>query len=197
MKKSNVLEFAGRDVIFDPLTDLLRSGAQQLIHQAVEAELEELLGQYSDRRTGDGHAGVVRNGHLPERDLQTGLGPVTVRIPKVRSITGEPVTFRSALVPPYVRKTRSLEAALPWLYLKGVSSGEMGEALKVLVGPDAEGLSASTVSRLKQVWGQEYRSWCDEPLDKDRWVYVWADGVYSGLRGEQMKLCALVIIGVN
>ena len=197
MKKSNVLEFAGRDVIFDPLTDLLRSGAQQLIHQAVEAELEELLGQYSDRRTGDGHAGVVRNGHLPERDLQTGLGPVTVRIPKVRSITGEPVTFRSALVPPYVRKTRSLEAALPWLYLKGVSSGEMGEALKVLVGPDAEGLSASTVSRLKQVWGQEYRSWCDEPLDKDRWVYVWADGVYSGLRDEQMKLCALVIIGVN
>ena len=197
MKKSNVLEFAGRDTISDPLTALLRSGAQQLITQAVEVELQELLNEYSDRRTEDGHAIVVRNGHLPERELQTGLGPVTVKIPKVRSITGEPVTFRSALVPPYVRKTKSLEAALPWLYLKGVSSGEMGEALKVLIGPEAKGLSASTVSRLKQIWGQEYLSWCDGPLDKDRWVYVWADGVYSGLRGEQMKLCALVIIGVN
>ena len=197
MKKSNVLEFAGRDTISDPLTALLRSGAQQLITQAVEVELQELLNEYSDRRTEDGHAIVVRNGHLPERELQTGLGPVTVKIPKVRSITGEPVTFRSALVPPYVRKTKSLEAALPWLYLKGVSSGEMGEALKVLIGPEAKGLSASTVSRLKQIWGQEYRSWRDGPLDKDRWVYVWADGVYSGLRGEQMKLCALVVIGVN
>ena len=86
---------------------------------------------------------------------------------------------------------------MPWLYLKGVSSGEMGEALKVLVGPQAQGLSASTVSRLKQVWAQEYRSWCDERLDKDRWVYVWADGVYSGLRAEQARLCALVVIGVN
>ena len=197
MKKNNVLEFAGRDTISDPLTALLRSGAQQLINQAVEAELQELLHQHSGQRTEGGNAVVVRNGHLPERELQTGLGPVTVKIPKVRSMTGEPVTFRSALVPPYVRKTKSLEAALPWLYLKGVSSGEMGEALKVLIGPDAKGLSATTVSRLKQVWGQEYQSWCDESLDKDRWVYIWADGVYSGLRGEQMKLCALVIIGVN
>jgi putative transposase len=197
MTKDNVLEFVGRDAIFDPLTDLLRSGAQQLIQHAVEAELQELLNQHSERRTEDGNAVVVRNGHLPERELQTGLGPVTVKIPKVRSKTGEPVTFRSALVPPYVRKTRSLEAALPWLYLKGISSGEMDEALKVLIGPEAKGLSASTVSRLKQIWGQEYRNWCDGPLDKDRWVYVWADGVYSGLRGEQMKLCALVVIGVN
>ena len=197
MKKNNVLEFASRDAISDPLTALLRSGAQQLINQAVEAELQELLSQYSDRRTDDGHSVVVRNGHLPERNLQTSLGPVTVKVPKVRSKTGEPITFRSALVPPYVRKTKSLEAALPWLYLKGVSSGEMGEALKVLIGADAKGLSATTVSRLKQMWGQEYQSWRDEPLDKDRWVYIWADGVYSGLRGEQMKLCALVIIGVN
>jgi len=185
MTKNNVLEFAATS---DPLTALLRSGAQQLINQAVEAELQELLIQHSSRRTEDGNAVVVRNGHLPERELQTGLGPVTVKVPKVRSKTGEPVTFRSALVPPYVRKTTSLEAALPWLYLKGVSSGEMGEALKVLIGSVAKGLSASTVSRLKQIWGLEYRSWCDEPLGKDRWVYVWADGVYSGLRGEQMKV---------
>jgi len=197
MNKSNVVELKGRDVLSDPLTELLRSGARKLIEQAVEIELEEYMTGFAGQLTSDGHAAVVRNGHLPERALQTALGPVTVKIPKVRSRTGEPVTFRSALVPPYIRKTRSLEAALPWLYLKGISSGEMGDALKVLVGPEAKGLSASTVSRLKQVWGQEYQAWCANRLDKDRWVYIWADGVYSGLRGEQAKLCALVIIGVN
>jgi len=197
MKKDTVVDIAGRVTAADTLTELLREGAQALIRQAVEAELQETLKAHSDRRTGDGLSGVVRNGYLPARELQTGVGPVTVRIPKVRAKTGKPVTFRSALVPPYVRKTKSLEAALPWLYLKGVSSGEMGEALKVLVGPEAQGLSASTVSRLKQAWAQEYQSWCDRRLDKDRWVYIWADGVYSGLRAEQTKLCALVIIGVN
>ncbi len=197
MSKNNVIDLSGREAGNDPLTDLLRAGAERLIYQAVEAELQELLAEHADRRTEDGKAGVVRNGYLPARKLQTGLGSVTVRIPKVRAKTGEPVTFRSALVPPYVRKTKSLEAALPWLYLKGISSGEMGEALKVLVGSDAEGLSASTVSRLKRVWAQEYQDWCESRLDKDRWVYVWADGVYSGLRAEQAKLCALVVIGVN
>ncbi len=197
MSKNNVVKLSSRDTIDDPLTELLRKGAGQLIYQAVESELQELLAEHSERRTEGGKAGVVRNGHLPARQLQTGLGPVTVKIPKVRAKTGEPVTFRSALVPPYVRKTKSLEAALPWLYLKGVSSGEMGDALKVLVGADAEGLSASTVSRLKQVWAQEYQHWNEDRLEKDRWVYVWADGVYSGLRAEQTKLCALVVIGVN
>ena len=156
-----------------------------------------MLAQHGGRRTEAGTAGIVRNGFLPELELQTGVGPVTVRIPKVRAKTGDPVTFRSALVPPYVRKTRSLEAALPWLYLKGVSSGEMGEALRVLVGPEAQGLSPSTVSRLKQIWAEEYRRECDARLDTDRWVYVWADGIYSGLRAEQARLCALVVIGVN
>ena len=197
MAKNNVIELAGRDTIVDPLTDLLRAGAEKLIYQAVEAELQEQLARYSDRRTGAGLAGVVRNGFLPARELQTNLGPVTVRIPKIRSKTGEAVTFQSVLVPPYVRKTKTLEAALPWLYLKGVSSGEMAEALKVLVGPQAQGLSASTVSRLKQVWADEYLCWREQSLDKDRWVYIWADGVYSGLRAEQTKLCALVVMGVN
>jgi len=197
MSKNSFIELAGRDENQDPLTDMLRTGAQQLIQQAVEAELQCLLDQHADSRTAAGTAGVVRNGYLPERELQTSLGPVPVKIPKVRSKTGEPVTFRSALVPPYIRKTRTLEAALPWLYLKGVSSGEMGSALEVLVGPEATGLSASTVSRLKQSWAQDYRDWNERRLDSDRWVYVWADGVYSGLRAEQTKLCALVIIGVN
>jgi transposase-like protein len=122
---------------------------------------------------------------------------VKVEIPKVRAKDGKPVSFQSALVPPYVRKTASLEAAVPWLYLKGISSGEMSGALEVLVGSKAKGLSASTVARLKQTWGEEYKAWMNRRLDKDRWVYFWADGVYSGLRAEEAKLCALVIIGVN
>ena len=197
MSQSNVVELSDRVRETDPLTELIRSGARQLIQQAVEAELHTLLAQYADHKCEDGKAAVVRNGYLPEREIQTGIGPVKVRIPKVRSRTGEPVTFRSALVPPYVRKTRSLEAALPWLYLKGISTGEMQEALQVLVGPEAQGLSANTISRLKRQWGQQYREWHQTPLDKDRWVYIWADGIHSGLRGEQDKLCALVIIGVN
>ena len=197
MSKHNVFELPGREIVSDPVMELLSAGAKQLIYQAIEAELTEFLSGFSDQRTESGHAAVVRNGYQPERPLQTAIGPVTVKIPKVRSRTGEPVTFRSALVPPYVRKTRSLEAAIPWLYLKGISSGEMGEALKVLVGAEAEGLSASTVSRLKQVWAKEYHEFDQSDLSKDRWVYVWADGVYSGLRAEQARLCALVIIGVN
>lgn len=197
MSKDNVVELKSPATIQDPLTEMLRFGAQQLIQEAVEVELQELLAEHRERRTAEGNTGVVRNGHLPKRELQTGIGPVTVKIPKVRAKSGEPVTFRSALVPPYVRKTQSLEAALPWLYLKGISTGEMSEALKVLVGSQAKGLSASTVSRLKQVWAQEYRKWCKEDLTKERWVYLWADGVYSRLRAEDAKLCALVIIGVN
>ena len=122
---------------------------------------------------------------------------MSVRIPKVRSKDGTPVTFRSALVPPYVRRTKTLEAALPWLYLKGISSGEMGAALKVLLGPDATGLSANTVSRLKRDWAKEYDGWKDAALDDEPIVYIWADGVHSGLRGENDKLCALVIVGVT
>lgn len=196
MSKNNVVELNSREMMADPLTELLRSGAQQLIHKAVEAELQEFLSQFSDQVTEEGYAKVVRNGYQPERQLQTGIGPVTVKIPKVRSRTGEAVTFRSALVPPYVRKTPSLEAALPWLYLKGVSTGEMEEALKVLVGPEAQGLSASTVARLKRTWAEEYQQWRSHSLH-DEWVYLWADGIYSGLRSSEDKLCSLVVVGVN
>ncbi len=197
MKKNTVIELSGRETFSDSLTELLRNGARALIQQAVEAELAGFLEQFSERFLDDGKAAVVRNGFQPERPIQTGIGPVTVKIPKVRSRDGDPVTFRSALVPPYVRKTASLEAAIPWLYLKGVSTGEMSGALEVLVGSEAKGLSASTVARLKQTWADDYKAWCQKSLEKDRWVYLWADGIYSGLRAEDAKLCALVVIGVN
>ena len=191
MSKSNVVEIASPGI--DLLTEVCREGAVKMLKGAIEAEAQTFLGQID----ADGRSAVVRNGYLPARELQTGIGPIAVRIQKVRSRTGEPVTFRSALVPPYVRKTRSLETTLPWLYLKGVSSGEMEDALKVLVGPEATGLSASTVVRLKQTWADEYQVWRGKNLSRDDWVYLWADGIHSGLRCSTEKLCALVIIGVN
>ena len=197
MSKHEAIAFENPEKYSDPIHELIRSGARQLIQSAVEAEFQSLLESCRDLRTGSGHQAVVRNGYLPERALQTGIGPVAVRIPKVRSRTAERVVFRSSLVPPYVRKTRSLEAALPWLYLKGISSGEMSEALQVLVGESARGLSASTVSRLKSGWQREYRDWQHSRPDRERWVYLWADGICSRLRGEQGKLCALVVMGVN
>ena len=177
MDESNIVEFAGRDAIADPLTDLLRKGARELLQSAVEAELETFMARFQDRKTPDGHASVVRNGHHPEREVQTGIGPVTVKVPKVRSKTGKPVTFHSALVPPYVRKAKSLEAALPWLYLKGISTGEMDGALKALLGPDATGFSANTVARLKAKWAAEYSDWCKADLSHDDWAYLWVDGI--------------------
>lgn len=182
----------------DELTDLLRRGARELVARAVEAELAELLSAQAGRRLPDGRSAVVRNGYQPEREIVTGIGPVRVRIPRVRSRAGEPVTFRSSLVPPYVRRSRSLDAAIPWLYLKGVAAGEMSEALAALVGVGAKGLSSNVVSRLKREWEEEHRAWSRRDLSGDRWVYFfWAGGIYSGLRKSSERLCVLVIIGVN
>jgi len=176
---------------------MLREGAQRLVAQAVQAEFDDFLARVSGERLEDGRAAVVRNGFQPEREILTGLGSVRVRIPKARSRGEEPAVFRSSLVPPYVRRAKSVEAVLPWLYLHGVSTGNMQEALAALLGPDAAGLSASAVARLKACWTEEYRLWRRAKLGRDRWVYWWVDGIYSGLRAEDERLCALVVIGVN
>lgn len=197
MSEDTVVRFQKPESGRDALTELLREGARQLLKQAVESELEVCLGEHADKRDERGRTAVVRNGHLPEREVLTGIGPVAVRVPKVRSRIEEPVVFRSSLVPPYVRKAKSIEAALPWLYLRGISTGEMQQALGVLVGDKAKGLSAPVVSRLKLKWQAEHRRWCERRLDADRWVYLWVDGIYSGLRGENGRLCVLVVMGVN
>jgi transposase-like protein len=176
---------------------MLREGAQQLIAQALQAEFEEFLSQFAGERDELGRAAVVRNGFQPRREVLTGLGAVGVQVPKARSRTEEAAVFRSTLVPPYVRRAKAIDAALPWLYLHGVSTGDMREALAALVGAEAKGLSAPVVARLKRRWSQEYKTWRRKPLGKERWVYVWADGIYSGLRAEDGRLCALVLIGVN
>ena len=177
----------------DPLNDLLKHGAQQLLAKAVEAELAELLEQYSDLRV-EGKQAVVRNGYLPERTVQTGLGDVPVKVPKVRDRSGSGIKFNSSLVPPYLKRTKAMEEFIPWLYLKGISTGEMQPALEALLGEGAKGLSANTVSRLKQGWEQDYDRWRQRDLSKRRYVYLWADGVYSQVRMDD-KLCLLVLIG--
>jgi putative transposase len=183
--------------INDPLTDLLRSGARALIQQAIEAELQAFLGDYAKVTDLRGRQTVVRNGYLPEREIVTGVGPVAVKVPKVRDRSGGGIKFNSSLVPPYVRKAKRVEAALPWLYLRGISTGDMQEALSVLLGFDAKGLSPAVVSRLKAQWADDYQAWNRRDVSKERYVYVWADGIYSTLRGEDDRLCLLVLIGVN
>jgi putative transposase len=197
MKEHSVVQFRKPEEVRDALHGLLREGAQGLIAQAVQVELEEFLAHFVGQCDEHGRLAVVRNGFHPERSILTGIGPVRVRVPKVRSRTEAAAVFRSSLVPPYVRRARSLEAALPWLYLHGISTGDMSQALAALVGPEAAGLSAAVVSRLKSRWAEEYQAWRRASLGKDRWVYLWADGIYSGLRAEDERLCALVVIGVN
>ena len=139
MDKDKVISFDNRELFEDPLTELIRDGARQLIAVAVEAEVNELIAKYGGQHTECGRQSVVRSGYQRQRQIQTGIGAVTAKIPKVRSTTGASVMFRSWLIPPYVRKTRTLEAFLPWLYLKGISSGEMDELLGVLLSQNARG----------------------------------------------------------
>ncbi len=198
MSKNKVIVFKKPgEISGDPLTELLRTGAQRLITDAVEAELQVLLGQYTALRNGQGHQQVVRNGYLPEREIQTGIGPVKIRIPKIRDKSRQGIKFNSMLVPPYLRKTKSVEDMLPWLYLKGISTGDFQEALQALLGSEAKGLSASTISRCKKTWEEEHETWNSRSLENKRYVYIWADGVYFNIRSDHAKQCILVIIGVT
>ena len=197
MPKSNLHALSQPEVASnDPLHELIRQGARDLIAQAVETELESLLKQYADVKTPDGRRAVVRNGHLPKRAVQTGVGDVEVQVPKVRDRSGSGIRFNSHLLPPYLKRARSLEELIPWLYLRGVSSGDFQEALSALVGEQANGLSANTVSRLKAKWLDEHKDWQRRDLSQKRYVYWWADGVYSNVRLDD-RLCLLVIIGVT
>jgi transposase-like protein len=181
----------------DALTELVRQGARQIIAQAVEAELQGFLAQYQSLKDDQGRQGVVRNGYLPERPIVTGVGEVDIRVPKVRDRNGTGIKFNSTLLPPYLKRAQSVEEVLPWLYLKGVSTGDFSEALASLLGANAEGLSASTISRLKATWNEEHQQWQKRSLTDKRYVYLWADGIYFNIRNEDERQCILVIIGVT
>lgn len=178
----------------DILQHVLKQGAQQLLAKAIEEEVQQLLAANSLLKMEDGKPGVVRNGYLPERTIQTGLGDIEVKIPKVRDRTGQGIKFNSSLVPPYLKRSQTIEEFLPWLYLRGISTGDFSESLKHLLGDQAKGLSAGTISRLKSNWEEDFNVWQKRDLSKKRYVYVWADGVYCNVRMDE-KICLLVIIG--
>ena len=198
MKENTVVAFQNpSDFQKDPLTEVLQAGARELLAQAVEAEVSVFLGSHAALVDAAGRRRVVRNGYLPERFIQTGIGPVSVRQPRVRDRGDGAIRFTSAILPRYLRRAKSLEDLLPWLYLKGISTGDFGEALAALLGSSAPGLSASTITRLKEVWGVEAERWQRRDLTAKRYVYFWVDGIYFSARMEEEKQCILVIVGAT
>jgi len=201
MSQDNVIDLKKPEpFVEDPLTDILRQGARRLLTAALEAEIALFLDRYKEITDDKGCQRVVRNGYLPGREIQTGIGQVPVRAPRIRDRQPDPqngrIRFTSAILPPYLRRTKSIETLLPWLYLKGVSTGDFSEALTALLGKDAPGLSAATISRLKTVWEDEYKKWQQRDLSNKRFVYFWADGIYCNVRMDDRQ-CLLVIIGAT
>jgi len=198
---STVVSFEHPDALDDPLTSVLRDGARRLLAEAVEAEAEAFLAAMQDERLADGRARLVRHGHGPERTIQTGIGPVPVRRVRLRDrgagSDGERITFTSAILPKWARRTKSLDALLPVLYLRGISTGDFQEALAALLGKDAPNLSPSVIGRLKEDWQAEYDRWQRRDLSARHYVYIWADGVYLQARMEDDAACMLVIIGAT
>jgi putative transposase len=183
----------------DVLTHILREGARRLLAQAVDAEVAAWIDAHAHLKDQAGRQQVVRNGNLPERTIQTGLGEIEVRQPRVhdRRPPGQREKFTPAVLPPYLRRTKSLEELIPWLYLKGISTGDFAEALQAILGPDAPNLSATTVTRLKAIWEEDHRAWSKRSLAGKHYVYVWADGVHFNIRLEEGRQCILVLLGAT
>ena len=202
MSNDNVIQLIQPGIFDDQLTEVLRNGARALLAKAIEAEVADFLGQHADLKTADGHQRVVRHGHLPEREVMTGIGPVAVRQPRVRdreAAATDPgrIRFSPSILPPYMRRSKSIETLLPILYLKGISTGNFSEALAALLGKDAAGLSASAIGRLKDGWIDEHAAWQGRDLSAKRYVYIWADGIHLEARLEDEKQCILVLIGAT
>jgi putative transposase len=198
--ETNVFQLSQPGTFSDPLSEVLRNGARALLAQAVEAEVSSLLCCHADKLTDDGRRRLVRHGHLPEREIMTGIGPVAVRCPRVRDRGGEGcerIRFSSTILPPYARRSKSLEVLIPILYLKGISTGDFEDALIALLGRDASGLSASTIGRLKEAWSEEHARWSKRDLSAKRYIYFWVDGIHVQARLEDTAQCLLIIIGAT
>ena len=198
---SSVVSLRQPDTIDDPLTSILRSGARRLLAQAIEAEADAFLATMKGMQLPDGRDRLVRHGHGPKRVVQTGIGPVAVQRVRLRDRgadqAAERIRFTSAILPRWARRTRSLDALLPILYLRGVSMGDFQEALGALLGKDAPNLSPSVIARLRSEWEADYSGWQRRDLSARRYVYVWADGVYLQARMEPQAECMLVLIGAT
>ena len=199
MREDNLVEYRNPGIalpVADLLTEVLRNGARELLQQAVESEVAEFIERHRELKDERERQRVVRNGYRPERTIQTCIGEVAVKAPRARDREGE-IKFRSRILPAYLRRTLSLEELLPWLYLKGLSTGDFSTALAALLGKDARGLSAATISRLKEGWKGEYERWTKRDLAGKEYVYLWADGVHFGVRLEDASQCILVVIGAT
>ncbi len=188
----------------DVLTEILRQGAQRMLTMAIETEVEEYLAEHCRQLEQNGHRLVVRNGYLPQRQIQTGIGQVAVRQPRVNDKhldqNGQRRHFSSKILPPYLRRTRSIDELIPWLYLKGISTGDFSEALAALLGPQASGLSATNIVRLKAFWQEEWKDWSSRSLKDKVYVYIWVDGIYFNVRLEDkanQRQCILVLMGAT
>jgi putative transposase len=201
MTENRVVFLRPEGEIDDPLTEILRSGARRLIAQAVEAEIDAFVASHAALTLPDGRQRIVRHGHDPVRTIQTGIGPVEVEKPKARD-RGAPdstarIRFSSAILPQWARRTKSLDALLPALYLRGISAGDFQEVLTALLGKDAPNLSPAVIARLKGEWEEEHRHWQARDLSARRYVYLWADGVYLQARMESQAECMLVLMGAT
>ena len=190
----NGIEDRVRNESKSALDALLTEGARRMLQAAIEAEVGEYIAEHTDVRDGSGHRQVVRNGYLPSRELVTGVGPVRVKQPRVHDRRSGH-RFTSKILPPFMRRVPSIDALIPALYLKGISTGDFSEALQAILGEHAAGLSPTNIVRLKQGWEQEYREWTGRDLSGKRYVYWWADGIYFNVRLEPDRPCMLVIMG--
>jgi putative transposase len=200
---AEVLEFRSHFGQRSPLDELVRHGAQQMLQTAVEAEVDEFLAEHADRRDARGNRLVVRNGYKPAREILTGAGRLAVEPPRTRDNSSQKkdrVRFTSSILPPYLRRSKSLDELIPWLYLKGISTGDFREALQSLVGEDAPALSPNVIVRLAAEWSQEYEAWNRRDLSEKQYVYVWADGIHVNVRLENeanQRQCLLVLMGAT
>ena len=193
---SNIIDIKKREKIEDHLTDVLRDGARKMLAQAVEAEIECFIDAHVALKSEKGVPQIVRNGYLPERTIQTGIGGLAVKVPRTRDRGGSNIKFTSTLLPPYLKRTKSVEELLPWLYLKGISTNDFPEALQGLFGKNSSGLSSGVICRLKKKWEDDLKEFRSRDLSKKRYAYWYADGVYFKARMSE-KQCMLVIIGVE
>lgn len=199
---TNVIPLNSDASFADELSIVLKRGAQQMLQAAIESEVADYVGQYADSLDENGRRLVVRNGHHPERSIQTGIGDIAVKKPKVNDkrtdAHGERFRFASSIIPPYLKRTKSIEELIPWLYLRGISTGDFPLALEALLGKDAGGLSATSVVRLKEHWSKDFDEWNKRSLDDKRYVYIWADGIYPRIRLDHSdSQCFLVIMGAT
>ncbi len=200
MSKYNVIDLKKPEAfVTDPITEWVRNGAKQILANALKAEISIFINHYKELTDEFGRQRIVRNGYLPEREIQTGIGPVAVTVPRVRDRLGHratKITFSSNILPPYLRRTKSMEHLIPWLYLKGVFTGDFTDAPAAPVGKDAPGLSAATISRLKSIWEKDFTDWQRRDLSTKQYVYFWVDGIHCNVRMDA-KQCLLVIIGAT